>query len=190
MPDYVTILGSGLLSAILSLLVSVSTIEYRFRRKQDIEDESEIREWYDRAEELVKEAEYAFIYSIHSERNSINRAYDELDPLIKPLHVHGHTAPDQVPGPVIHSLDHLATICDEIVGIIDPVLDFQDLDPEARREWLSERLPRGVEMDIPPIKDREEWEDVRKQIVNQAMEENINSVEEVLIEVRENRKSL
>jgi len=45
-------------------------------------------------------------------------------------------------------------------------------------------------MDIPPIKDREEWEDVRKQIVNQAMEENINSVEEVLIEVRENRKSL
>lgn len=185
MPDYSTIVGSVVLSAALSLIVSISSVEYRFRREQKMQADTDLWEWYREAEDLVKQVEYAFIYSLSSDRNSLNRASDELDPIIKPLHVHGHTAPDSVPRPLIQKMDGLATTCDEIVGITDSGLYYQNLDSESARDFLIDRTSSAGDFEFGSISNEEEWNSTKESLVHHIMEENLNSVNELLTDIRD-----
>lgn len=186
MPDYPTIIASGL----LSLIVSLSTIEYRFHREKELQANTNLYEWYDRAEDLVKQVEYAFNYSLNSERNSLNRAHEELDPVIKALYVHGHTAPESVQSPLIQKMDRLATLCDEIVRLTESEFNYREVDPEYAIELLIDWGIMAENFDHSSISSEEDWDDAREDMIHHKMDENLGFIEEVLIEIRNHRRNL
>lgn len=60
MVDVITVSVSVLSSVLVSVLASIIAIEYRFRRKQSIEESQEVDEWYQEVEDRSREIQEAW----------------------------------------------------------------------------------------------------------------------------------